>query len=492
MNVRKFLANTAREALKRVRDDLGPDAVILSNRGVDGGVEILALPGDEISTLVSKGQATDDTRRRAVPREPTLDAGPAQRSAQALFAYEAAGGLTDDDAGPEPLKDYDLGDPFGAGTPARAAVPRDEQAPRVARTREWPGRPAQPVDLSLATATASPAPTPQSAPRDGASSETVTALMGEIKAMRSLIEEQLAGFAWGDLARREPARMQVLRDALGAGFSAALVRTLLERMPPGLNAERGLEWVGAALAKNLPVQADETELMEAGGVYALIGPTGVGKTTTTAKLAARYVVRHGADRLALLTTDGYRIGGHEQLRIYGKILGVTVHAVKDQADLRLALAELRNKHLVLIDTVGMGQRDRTVQEQVAMLAGAGKNLRRLLLLNATSHGDTLDEVVRAYQGDGLAGCILTKLDEAVTLGAALDTVIRHRLKTYYLATGQRVPEDLHVANAQYLLQRAMKPTRTTSAFALQDEEMPAVLSAALRSVTGGIDARAYA
>ena len=144
--------------------------------------------------------------------------------------------------------------------------------------------------------------------------------------------------------------------------------------------------------------ADEDAILDRGGVFALVGPTGVGKTTTTAKLAARCVMRHGPEKLALITTDAYRIGGHEQLRIYGKILGVMVHSVKDEADLRIALKELRNKHTVLIDTIGMSQRDQMVTEQVAMLTESGANVKRLLCLNATSTNETLNEVVRAYQG----------------------------------------------------------------------------------------------
>src|SRR3569623_3079287 len=171
--------------------------------------------------------------------------------------------------------------------------------------------------------------------------------------------------------------------------------------------------------------------MERGGVFALMGPTGVGKTPTTAKLAARCVMRFGASKVALLTTDSYRIGGHEQLRIFGKILGVSVHAVRDAADLRLALSELRDKHTVLIDTVGMSQRDQTVTEQVEMLCQAGKQSKRLLLLTATSHGDTLNEVVQAYQTRALDGCILSKVDEAASLGPALDCAIRHELNVHY-------------------------------------------------------------
>ena len=255
--------------------------------------------------------------------------------------------------------------------------------------------------------------------------------------------------------------------------------SLLEQLPAE-NAGNGekdtMNWIKNVLTSNLQSIGDEREILEKGGVYALVGPTGVGKTTTTAKLAARCVVRHGADKLALLTTDSYRIGGHEQLRIYGKILGVTVHAVRDTQDLNLALAELRGKHMVLIDTVGMGQRDQMVAEQVAMLAGCGTPVKRLLLLNAASNRHTLDEVAHAYQGDGLAGAIITKLDEAVTIGCALDTAIRHRLPLYYVASGQRVPEDLEMADSRPLVNRALDNPPAESSCAMPEDAFPLILT----------------
>jgi flagellar biosynthesis protein FlhF len=204
----------------------------------------------------------------------------------------------------------------------------------------------------------------------------------------------------------------------------------------------------------------------------------VGKTTTTAKLAARAVVRHGTDRVALLTTDTYRIGAHEQLRIYGRILGVATHVVRDAAELKSTLSDLRGKHMVLIDTIGMSQRDKMVAEQVTTLRGCGGNVKRLLLLNATSNGDTLEDVVRCYDPASIDGCILTKLDEAQSIGASLDVVIRHRLTVNFVANGQRVPEDLHVPNRQYLIHRALRAMPDDSAFALADDEFPLVLASA--------------
>jgi flagellar biosynthesis protein FlhF len=307
-------------------------------------------------------------------------------------------------------------------------------------------------------------------------------VMSELSSMRGMMEEHFAGLLWGDRQRRNPARAALTKHLFAAGFSAQLVQMMVDNLPDEIETmDGGMEWVRSVLESNLPVMEDEDALMERGGVFALMGPTGVGKTTTTAKLAARCVMRFGASKVALLTTDSYRIGGHEQLRIFGKILGVSVHAVKDGADLQLALSELRNKHIVLIDTIGMSQRDRLVSDQIAMLCRAGQPVQRLLLLNATSHGDTLNEVVQAYQRapdqQPLAGCILTKLDEATNLGGVLDTVIRYKLPVHYVSTGQKVPENLYVATKKFLIKSTFCIPRDNSPFVPHDDDIPALLSA---------------
>jgi len=400
MNVKRIVAKTSREAMRQLRDALGPDAVILSNRAVDGGVEVLALPAEDIAAMAP----------------PAVD--------------EPVGSLSH-------------------RARMQETLPEPEPEPEVTIKRRLIERVAVPTEDSA---------------------QLAQSVISEIKSMQARLESQLADLAWRDLPGRDPAGASIMRDMLAAGFSATLAREMLETLPKG-DAEQAQAWMRNTLMKRLNVMQSETDMLDGGGVFALMGPTGAGKTTTTAKLAARFVVRHGADKLALLTTDSYRIGGHEQLRIYGKILGVTVHAVRDAADLRLALSELRNKHTVLIDTVGMSQRDQAVAEQVEMLCQAGKQIKRLLLLNATSHGDTLNEVVQAYQARGLDGCILSKVDEAASLGPALDCAIRHELNVHYLATGQRVPEDLHLANRQYLIHRAFKTRSLSSPWQLYDSEL---------------------
>jgi flagellar biosynthesis protein FlhF len=311
----------------------------------------------------------------------------------------------------------------------------------------------------------------------------------ELAAMRGMMEEQFATLVWSDRQRARPVQVELSKRLFSAGFSAQLVRMMLDHLPQNGGMDEAFDWVQSTLETNLPVLESEDALMDEGGVFALMGPTGVGKTTTTAKLAARCVMRFGASKVALLTTDSYRIGAHEQLRIYGKILGVSVHAVKDAADLQLALSELRNKHIVLIDTIGMSQRERHLSDQIAMLTGAGRPVKRLLLLSATSHGDTLNEVVQAYRAapagspvPPLAGCILTKLDEATNLGAVLDTVIRYKLPVHYVSTGQKVPENLYVATRRFLIKSAFCIPRDSSPFVPQEEDLPVLLSAlSLRS-----------
>ncbi len=319
-------------------------------------------------------------------------------------------------------------------------------------------------------------------------------VIGEIQSMRGVLEEKLAGLLWSDRQQREPARGQAAKTLLAAGFSAQLVKLMIDRMPSQTDHAQAMQWLKATIERNLPVLQSEDALLERGGVYALMGPTGVGKTTTTAKLAARCVIRYGADRVALLTTDSYRIGAREQLHIYGKILGVSVHAVKDAVDLRLVLSELRNKHIVLIDTIGMSQRDRAVSEQIAMLCGTGVPVQRLLLLNATSHGDTLNEVVHAYRNrqaesdPDLAGCILTKLDEVTNIGAALDTVIRYRLPIHYVSTGQKVPENFYVGRKDFLMKAAFNISREQSPFVSSEDDLHAIMAAAASNASAELSA----
>ena len=460
MNVKKFSAPTSREALRKVRESLGPDAVILSNRQSDGGVEILALANDDAASLSSP--APHSPMAEPVP---ALDLGlglPQRRVEQRMeprFDNRAA------EMPAEPVRRVVASPSSYASKTAAAANSAAPSAPA-----QQPRAPSMDVDQITAMVASAVASAKQNAAAE------MQVMMGEIRAMRGMMETQLAEISWGSTQAREPQKAAVLREMLAAGFSASLARYLIEKLPADRDAADSMRWIKTVLTRNLSAMANEDALIDQGGVFALVGPTGVGKTTSTAKLAARCVMRHGPDKLALITTDAYRIGAHEQLRIYGKILGVMVHSVKDEADLRIALKELRNKHTVLIDTVGVSQRDQMVTEQVSMLQGAGSDVKRLLCLNATATQETLNEVVRAYQGSGLAGCIMTKLDEAAAIGNVLDVVIRQKLNLFYVSNGQRVPEDLHLADPAYLIDRAFKLKRDAVNTQYLDAELPMLMS----------------
>lgn len=455
--IKKFHAGTTREALRQVRDALGANAIILSNRQVEGGVEIIAVADLDMAVL------TEQAEPAVAPRPPARPAQPAPRP-QAAARPEPTPSLTT-------FTDY-LAQKEGSvirPTPTRKPVAEMAPASRPASPRpDWDDPVLQHEAARIAQAAK---PNLDSAP-------VMQELAREMRMLRSLVEGQLAGLAWNDACRREPHRAEIMKQLLSVGFSPALTRQILERMPAEHDQIRAQKWIRAAIIHNLKVTDPVEDLIDRGGVYALVGPTGVGKTTTVAKLAARAVLKHGANKVAMVTTDSYRIGAQDQLRIYGRILGAPVFAVRDENDLELTLLDLQGKHLVFVDTIGMSQKDRRVGEQTEMLSGPNQTVQRLLLLGAPSQGITLEEVVRAYAGPGLAGCILTKIDEALTYGPALDVVIRHQLRMYYVTNGQRVPEDMHLANARYLVDRAFRQGNTNAAFQPEEEDYPVLMAAA--------------
>ena len=474
MNVKRYFAPTAREALRALKEALGPDAIVLSNRAVDGGVEILALPGEAIGALQAANRAAVAAKSPAPAPAPVVEPLRPSSPSPSLAPKSA---------------DSDFRVSLSA-LAASAARNAGRPAAPTARVQEPVVRPFNPPRIETAdyaprsrpaATPAAPAPIPAPADEFGNArmrelQETNARLMEELTGIRGMIERQLAGFAWGETRRQAPARAALLGELLEAGFSAVIARKLADAVSEDASRMEAREAAGVALDRMVRARASDEDFIDRGGVVALVGPTGVGKTTTTAKIAARCVLRHGASRLALITTDGYRIGAQEQLRIYGRILGVPVFSVRDAADLRQTLAGLRNKHMVLIDTMGMSQRDRMVAEQASMLSGAG-DVRRLLLLNATARGDTLDDVVRAYSGPDLAGCVFTKVDEAASLAPVLDVAVRHGLDIRYLTNGQRVPEDLHLPNRAYLLHRALRERSAETPWHLHDDEAGMMLAA---------------
>jgi len=384
MKVKRFFAPDMRQAIQKVREDQGPDAVILSNRQVDGGIEIIAaLDYDE-----SIASAATETQSKSEPA------------------------------------------PVEVAAESKVTQRMDAGASQVS----WSQDPA------------------------------LVSMREEIKQLRGLLENQLAHLAWNDRERREPLHAGVMRRLSSMELDSELIERVSAPTIHARDDEHAMQLALAELGAAVPVA--ENDIFDHGGIVALVGSTGVGKTTSVAKLAARYVLRHGQRHVALVTTDSYRIGAHEQLMTYGRLLGIPVQVASNHKELRSTLNSLADKRLVLIDTAGMSQRDVRLTEQFATLADSGIPIRTLLVLSATLHPSVLEETIRAFSGVALDGAILTKLDEAASLGGVISTVIKQHLPLMFAANGQRVPEDLHPARADKLVQLAAE---LSSSLELPDE-----------------------
>lgn len=300
---------------------------------------------------------------------------------------------------------------------------------------------------------------------DSASSSRI---LIELARLRGMLQNQLAGFAWGAARRRDPVRVALMQTLFAAGFGSSLARTLAARLPRGLDTPATQRWLRQVLIRNLPLQAGAADFLARGGRFALVGSTGSGKTTTLAKLAARAVDANGTDQVALVAADAFRVGAAAQLTVYSDLLGVSLYVVDNQARLAQLLPQLAAKKLVLIDTAGFAPSDPRTRDALALDT---LGVRRLAVISANQQGAAIEQAMARF-GQGATACILTKLDETPQPGAALDSLIRHRLPLAYISGGQRVPEDLHIANAPYLIDRALKGGQLATPFALEAEDWP--------------------
>jgi len=452
MNIKRFFGKNSRQALNKVRMALGEDAIIISNRAVEGGNEIMAVSEAEIHAATEPDKAQLSHQVPEAPMMPPSMAAPVQAiQDEAPTDFDNAPTLLSVLQGNQPQIESPSLDGLDMD-----AVPETAQATTLDVTDRGAKHPSQPQQDDL--------------------SETIQYLLAEMRDMRNQVNAQFTAMHWNNQLQSDPVKSKVISALLSAKYSAALSRKITDKLPPKLDQTGALAWTKNVLSNNLQVVEDEETLFNQGGVYAIVGPTGVGKTTTTAKIAARYVMKYGTESLGLITTDGYRVGGHEQLRIYGKILGVMVHAVKDEDDLKIALNELKNKRMILIDTVGISQRDQMVTEQIDMLSKTGMPIQKLLCLNATCTGETLSDVIKTYKGRAMDGCIITKLDEAASSGSVLDVVIREKIKLYYTTHGQRVPEDIGIADKQALVSQSLALDSNSWAYQYLDEELPFVIA----------------
>jgi len=375
MKIKRFVAPDTRQALRLVREELGPDAVVLSSRKSDEGAEIIvAIDYDEKSVTAMADQPP----------------------------------------------------PKGSVTHLRVS---NERVPQSSAATADSGKPAT-----------APAEERDEPPED---------LGQELRRLRALLEHQLRYLGKQD---PDPLREQILSLFEQLGIGPTLAEGMATKIVrKGYSSEQA--WKAARRALSEQIAVTENDIVHGGGVMALIGPTGVGKTTTIAKLAARFALRYGRKHVALVTTDMHRIGAQEQLMTFGATLGIDVEAVSNRIELRQALERQGAKKLVLVDNAGFGQRDLRLAGQLADLEFI-PFLKTYLVISCTAQSGSLDEVFSAFGKTKLDACILTKLDEAVSLGPVIQTLARFRLPLAYTCDGQRIPEDIHPGSSEDLVCRA--------------------------------------
>lgn len=399
MKIRRFFATDMRQALRQIKETLGADAVILSNRSVKGGVELVAAVDYDESAFAS-------------PDLP-IDAAGKGRQSGTPAAAEA-----------EPTARHFVEDsPVFEDVPASAPRgPADK--PRV----EWSQDP------------------------------VLREMRHEMQALRRMMENELSELTWRDLGQRRPQTQDLLRRLLALGLDADHCRELAYRVEDAATPVQAWRKSLYHLISELPVQQED--LLDQGGILALVGPTGVGKTTTIAKLAAKFCLRHGNRHLALLSTDSFRIGAQEQLYNYGRILDVPVRNASNPDELNHALHAFADKRLVLIDTAGMGQRDRKLTQKLGLMTDGNHPIKTLLTLSATTQRAALSHAIEAFGAARPVAAVLTKIDEAAELGGVISGLLAARLPLAYVADGQRVPEDIHIARATTLVSQAVEMCET--------------------------------
>jgi flagellar biosynthesis protein FlhF len=490
MSAQRFVAANATEALRRIKAELGGDAVVLSSNDVEGGVEIVAIAAAELGAL-SPPKATAGGLRSAAAAEPsqppsqppshtpphapphapphTPPRAPLYTTPQAPLAERIRRAID-----PTPRREAPGSTPTPAlrqsfearvspqatpRQPVRESLQARTGLPTLADHRP-PGYPRF-APLAAVAATPPPATLPPSALLPAAAAlPGMNALSSQMAEMKNLLSGHLAASFWSSLQQSSPGHAQLTRRLLNAGLSSQMVSQMLAELPAEPDFERLLDRAQQWVKQRLQVQ-DAFSLFDKGGVYAFIGPTGVGKTTTLAKIAARCVLRYGRRQVALMTTDTYRIGAQEQLRVFARILSLPVVALRDSDDLESKVADLSSRKIVLLDTAGVSQRDTMMVEQLEMIQQGCGAVHRVLVMSATTSTRTLDDVVASHHnaigGQGIDSAILTKIDEGMSLAPAIDCVLRHRLPLLFLSNGQRVPEDLFAADAAYIAHRTVNP-----------------------------------
>ena len=479
MSAQRFIAANATDALRRIKAELGGDAVVLSSTEVEGGVEIVAIAAAELVTLTppdTTAAAPSSLAARAA-REEAKPAAEGGERAWRLLGERARREVIE--AAPVLRRAVE---PWPQSRENSAQPSREEARERLqvegrrrlaAEGKEPTGAAAMAQDgrdirqelmrdeLPInKIAPAAPPPPQVIAATPISTGPGMHALSSQMAEVKSLLSGHLAQNFWTSLQQTAPSHALLTRRLLNAGLSSQIVSQMLAELPLDNDFERLLDGAQRWVQSHLQIQ-DPFALFDTGGVYAFIGPTGVGKTTTLAKIAARCVLRYGRRQVALLTTDTYRIGAQEQLRVFARILNLPVVSLRDSDDLESKVADLSSRKIVLLDTAGVGQRDTMMVEQLEMIRQGYGAVHRVLVMSATTSTRTLDDVVESHQnalgGQGIHSAILTKIDEGMSLAPSVDCVLRHQLPLLFLSNGQRVPEDLFAADAAYIAHRTVNP-----------------------------------
>jgi len=477
MSVKRFVAADMRRALELVREEMGSDAIILSNRRVKEGVEIFCTLEVAPSIPVAKRALATDAQILSSPLSSDSAWGDQAAVDQAVaenkqyFRSDFSYNKSSTRKNPSHKTSVQLANEIEKAREKMLLARRQE---KETEDSDWPqlknNKEHGAAVTNLAVESNRYSSSQKVASFELRAQEKVTEvqdnqldrLQAELADMRSLLEQQLGRMAWGQVAAQTPLQANLYRrfNRLGLSTSASetLIKTIEVKTSAGKSASKKMTlstaWSEAlaTLSHQLPV--NKSDPVDQGGIFAFIGPTGVGKTTTIGKLAARYVLKHGAEKVTLVTTDTYRIAACDQLRSLGRILNVAVRVVDDSYSLPTVLAGLHKNHLVLIDTAGFRCGDGLLEEQLAILSQQ-KMVKKLLVLSANSQIQSLQGCARTYQKSGLSGCILTKLDECASLGGALSMVLESNLPVVYTTDGQEIPQDIDCARGHQLVAKAV-------------------------------------
>lgn len=496
MKIKRFYADTLRDALKQVKEALGADAVILSNsKTTSGGVELVAAI-DYNENAYHKPRNTTTQAAAQKVENPVLEARNNQewlqelkkmQTVKPLAAQDEAEALKNDVVSfsqareqfarrQEPRISEDKVDSVLADQNQFSALLQEKKARLVAQTRSAGKHPETLDQTKDDTLTYSKPQTKvksttqrrratnnvrtsqaKNKPVQWSQDPMLVEMKAEIQSLKELLHHQVSGLAWGHFNRRYPHHTELLQRLYKLGIKPSLCKVLLKYVDESGSLEQS--WKKSLALISQGIRVAEQDILEQGGVIALVGPTGVGKTTTIAKLASRFTLRYGARELALISTDSFRVGAQEQLKTYGQLLQVPVYTVADAQTLAQTLKRLQDKRLVLIDTAGMNQRDIRLTQQLAMLRRADKQIKLISVLSAAAQSSVIHEVCQSLKPYKPDGCVVTKLDESTSLGGILSVLMEQQLLLHYITDGQKVPEDIHPARVSQILKKAMAIVR---------------------------------